>query len=277
MAVYAVLLPAGLAAQDDQIPDGWAFKGELTSVWSAGNEKSFTFGLGTKLTNKWGRNLFRLEAGGIRTEYTIITRRAVGTADLFDIVVDEDRQRTAEAYFVRSRYDRQLNDRFYVLGGLDWMRNTFAGVDSRFVLVAGAGTTWFDNARARFKTDYALTYTFEKDVIRNSLVDENFPGLRAGWEYWLKATESTEFESLVVTDLNLSETDDVAIDFTNSLIVSINSKLALKPSLQLLWRNQPALAAVDLFAPSGTPRDVVVTTPLEKLDTFFKLALVVTI
>lgn len=277
VAVWVLAWPGVAAAQDDEIPDGWSFKGELSSVWVAGNSRSFTFGAGAKLYNKWGRNLWRLEAGGIRTESTILTRRAVGSVTSYDVIVDEDKQKTAESYYARTRYDRELSDHFYLFGGLDWMRNTFAGIDSRFLLVVGAGNTWVDNTRTRFKTDYAVTYTFQTDVIENPDVETNFPGLRAGWEFWRQLTTSTEFESLLTVDMNLSETEDLRFDFTNSLEVSISSALALKPSLQLVWRNLPALTEVDLFASDGSPLDATVTTPLEKLDSFFRLALVVTL
>lgn len=42
-----------------------------------------------------------------------------------------------------------------------------------------------------------------------------------------------------------------------------------------MWRNQPSLIEVPLIAPNGSETGTVVTPPLEKLDTFFTLALVV--
>jgi hypothetical protein len=42
-----------------------------------------------------------------------------------------------------------------------------------------------------------------------------------------------------------------------------------------LWRNLPSYKEVDLFSPGGTPLDTKVLTQLEKVDYFFKLALVV--
>jgi hypothetical protein len=155
------------------------------------------------------------------------------------------------------------------------MRNTFAGIDSRIVLAAGAGNTWRDDEQARFRTNLAATWTFQTDVVENPALKRNFPGVRAGWEYWRKVTATTEFESRLVGDLNLDETEDVRADFTNSLAVAISSALALKPSLQVLWRNLPSLAAVPLFTSSGTPLNQTVLAPLEKTDLLFRMALVV--
>ena len=57
--------------------------------------------------------------------------------------------------------------------------------------------------------------------------------------------------------------------------MALSSRLALKPSLRLLWRNDPALKQVALFLPDGTETVQQVLVPLEKLDTYFTLALVV--
>ena len=76
-------------------------------------------------------------------------------------------------------------------------------------------------------------------------------------------------------DWNLDNTDDIRVDFENSLPISISSKLAFKPSLRLLWRNAPALTEVPLERPDGTDTGDKVFVPLEELDTIFTVALVV--
>lgn len=277
-SLLAVALLAGMGTGvwgQDEPTQGWTFKAELTSVLSGGNGEALTFGIGSVVENRRGPNYWRFEAGGIRTEATRITRRAVGTSSVYVVTEDEDREKTAEAYFARTRYDRRLSEHFFAFGGLDWLRNTFAGIDSRFLIAAGAGNTWIEREDTRFKTNYAVTYTFQSDVVENPFVKSNFPGVRAGWEYFRRATATTEFESIMVADMSVDETDDIRVDLTNSLNVAISSALALKPSLQVLWRNLPSYTEVDLFSPGGTPLDTKVLTPLEKVDYFFKLALVV--
>lgn len=275
VVIAALVAGSGPAAAQDAPPEGWSFRGELTTLWSQGNAEAFTFGLGGALQNRWGANLLRLDAGAIRTESTLTERRAVGTPQSYQLIEEENREKTAEAYFARARYDRSVSDHFFLFGGLDWLRNTFAGIDSRFLMALGAGNTWFDTDVSRFKTNYAATYTFQSDVVENPFVKTSFPGVQLGWEYWRQATSTTELQSVLVSDLNLNETDDVRIDFTNSMTVAVSSALALKPSLQILWRNLPALTEVELFSPSSAPLGSSVTTPLEKTDLLFRLALVV--
>jgi putative salt-induced outer membrane protein YdiY len=282
LVVPALLASAPASAQeegddDDPALTRWVFKGEFTSVLAQGNAESLTLGLGSTLRRRWDRDALRFEAGAVRAEATRFTRRAVGTPDAFDVEVDRDAETTAEVYFVRGRYDRDLNDRFFAFTGVDWLRNTPAGIESRFLLAVGGGNTWADRNNLRFSTSFAVTYTFQSDVVENPFLKTDFAGIRAGWEFFHQLTATTEFTSDLTADLNLDATDDMRADLTNAMTVDINDALALKPSLQILWRNQPSLTRVPLFTPGGTDTGDEVTTPLRKVDTFFRLALVLTL
>lgn len=277
IALVATFTPQIGHAQEPP-PDGWSFLGELTSVMSMGNAKAFTFGLGSTIERRDGPNLLKFETGGLRTESTIITRRAVGSASVYEVQVLENRETTAEAYNAGARFDRTVSERFFLYAGANWMRNTFSGIDSRTVLAAGAGNIWLDEEDSRLRTNYAITYSFQRDVVANPNVADRFGGARAGWEFWRRATATSVFESKLVADFNLDETDDIRADLVNSLTVSISDVIALKPSLQFLWRNLPALTSVQLYSPvDGSPLDIEVLTPLEKTDMLFRLALVVTL
>jgi hypothetical protein len=271
------MLHLGARAQDAGSPEDrdWSAAAELTGVWTAGNAESSTFGLNATVLRQWPQASLKLEGGGIRTETVRFTRHAIGIAGDFDVVEETDRQRTAESYYALARYDRELGSNLYVFGGLDWLRNTFAGISSRTVAAAGAGNLWINSDRTRLKTDAGLTYTIQEDVVENPGISSNFAGVRAGLDLWKFISSTTEFTSVVVVDLNLDETDDVRVDWTSSLPVAISSRLALKPSLRLLWRNQPSLAELPLVRPDGSSTGEVVTAPLEKTDVLFTLALVV--
>jgi hypothetical protein len=143
------------------------------------------------------------------------------------------------------------------------------------LIAAGVGNKWVDNDNVRFKTDYSFTYSFQKDVVENPITKTNFPGVRFAYDFWYNLTASTEFESIFIADWNLDNTKDARIDFTNSLPIKISEVFTLKPSLQLLWRNEPSLTAVDLFSSDGTSTGSTVLIPLKKLDSLFSLTLVV--
>jgi putative salt-induced outer membrane protein YdiY len=262
-------------AQEDGKDLGWAFEAELGSLWTGGNQETFSLAADGKLEYVWPVSRFRFELGGFTTESSLTTTTAVGTGqDNFQVFDETVTEKTAETYYSRARYDREVGSTFYVFGAGDWLRNTFAGIDSRFLVSAGGGNLWVDGDRVRFSTDYALTYTFEENVVGDPDPTSSFAGLRMAYELDWSLTESAAFESALTADLNLDNTDDIRIDWRSGLPIDISSVLALKPGIRLLWRNDPALEAVPLFdAPGGTQMGTVLT-PLEKLDTYFNVALV---
>ena len=275
---FLVLLaqPVSLAAQAEP-ETGWKFSGQLTGVWTSGNAESSTFGAGLTIRHKSSVSELKLEGGGIRTDASKTTRRAVGSPTAYRIEEEEIRETTAETYFTRARYDRIGTAGMVVFFGADVLRNTFAGIDSRVLMAAGAGKLWIDNETARFKMDVGVTYTFQDDIVNNPFLKSSFPGTRLTAELQRKMTSTTRLETMLVSDLNFSDTNDLRTDWTTALPVTVSTAISLKPAVQLLWRNQPALREVALFNEDGTAANAVVTQPFEKLDTLFTLALVVTL
>ncbi len=265
-----------IAQEEEEL--GWFFTAELSTVSTGGNQEIFTLGLSGTLAYRWARSQLKLEGGSVRSESSLKTRTAVGTSpDDFVLVEEKVTETTAAASYARTRYDYDVSERFFVFGGADWLRNTFAGIDSRFLLAAGAGNTWWDAERVRFKTDYGVTYTFQSNVVDNPFINNSFPGVRLAYDFWWKLTGPAKFESQLIVDWNLDNTDDIRLDFSNALPIAISETLALKPALRLLWFNDPALTEVPLETPAGDSTGENVLVPLEKLDSFFTLALVVTI
>jgi putative salt-induced outer membrane protein YdiY len=261
-----------VSAQEAPPPSPWSFEAELSIVNASGNQQSVTYGLATKLGYKLTKSVFGIEAGGLSQESTVKTLSASGDSANYTIDESKVTATTAEAYYARGRYDYNVSNKFFLLAGVDWMRNTFAGIDSRTLVGAGAGNTWRDDKKLRFKTTYSFTYTFQQDVVENPLFKTDFPGLRGAYEFWIKITPSTEFESRLTADFNLDNTDDIRVDFYNALPISVSSKIAFKPSLRLMWRNQPSLTQLPLVPGPGS-----VTVPLDKLDSFASVSLLVKI
>lgn len=270
LAAGAVGLARPAAAQDEK-ELGWFYTAELTFVLTAGNAEASTLGAGAGLRHVWQNAEFRLSGAGLRTESSTTTRTAVGTLSDFDVNEQSTSQTTAENYYVRSRFDRSLSSRFFVFGGAGWERNTFAGFDNRWGFVAGAGNSWVDGERTRFRTDYGGTLTIQDDIVGES---QTFGGLRFSADFWQQLTSTTQFLSALIVDENLKETDDLRGDWTNSLLISISETLAFRTSLQLLWDNLPSLTSVPLEFPAGTPTGESVFVPLDELDTRFTVALV---
>lgn len=266
---------AGSALAADPEPTGWYFDAELASVLTSGNSESSTVGFGGKLRRVWTRSELTFKGGATETQSSLLTRTAQGTEDDFTVLESKETTKTAELYFGRGWYQYNFSPKFFAFSGVDWLSNKFAGIDSRFLIALGAGNTWADSDRVKFSTHYSMTYTFEEEVVENPFVKSEFAGARLGYGLDWKLSNSTTFESDLVADWNLDNTEDVRLDWYNALPVSISETLQLKPALRIFWRNEPALATIPLVDGAGVPTDVTVATPLKEIDTIFTLALVV--
>lgn len=279
LAVIALMTPALASAQrsmaesGDRDP-GWYFEAELSGLMTAGNSESSTWGLSSTLERLWTKSLLKFEVGGTQTESSLITRTATGTEEEFEIREDKVTEKTAELFFARGRYGHLLSKKIYGFGGIDWLRNTFAGIDSRFLIGAGAGVLWADTEKVRFTTDASATYTFQEDVVSNPFTKHNFPGVRVAYDLWTQVSTTTEFTSTLFFDVNLDNTDDLRADWTNALPISISETLFFKPALRILWRNDPSLESIPL---EGSDPVINVLAPLDEIDTFASVSLVVKI
>lgn len=274
MVGLALTAPATDLAAQDEPESGWFYTAELSLLFTGGNSDAQTFGLGAGLRRVWETAELSLRAGGLRAETGTTKRTAVGSVDDFSLSEISVSELTAENYFLSSRFDKSLSDRFFLYAGAGWERNTFAGFERRFSVVGGLGNTWVDQGSTRFKTDYGVTFTSQDDVVDDPATSSTFGGLRVSTVFWRQITGSAAFESTLILDENLSQTDDLRGDFTNSLVVDISSALAFKTSLRLLFDNLPALTGVALEQPLGTPTGSTVLVPLNRLDTIFTIALV---
>jgi hypothetical protein len=268
------LVGGTVQAQDDE-DDKWYLTAELSTVSASGNTESMTYGLGSTIGFLFPHSEIKIEGGGVLSESNL-GLDYVSQADTTDLLKRDSLVRTAEAYYARGRYDFKFAKYFLALVGVDWLRNTFAGIDSRTLIGVGLGNTWKDSEKTKFRTNYSGTYTFQRDVVEDPFNKTEFPGIRLSYELWAQLTGAAEFESELRFDFNLDNSDDLRANWYNALPVSISSVLAFKPALAFLWRNQPSFATVPVLDATGTEVGTA-NVRLRKLDTFFTMALVVKI
>lgn len=272
-----VLVTAGVgtaSAQDDEKELGWSDTAELTAVITGGNSEASTLGFKNELTRAWESSDLAVGVGALRAESTVFTRTAVGVSPAsFQVTKDSVTALTAESYYARGQYDRELNARTFWYAGTGWERNTFAGVQNRYSWGGGVGNTWVDDDQSTFKTGYGVTYTLQEDVVETD-GNDTFGGLRLSYDYRRQLTASTEFTSLLVADENLKDTEDFRADLINAVAVSMSSQLALKVSWQLPYDNLPSLVGIPLTALGGGPIADIVFAELDSVDNLLTFALV---
>ena len=262
---------AGFAAEAAAKPDRWTDVAEFSFVATAGNSEASTLGFKNTLARAWEKSSFELKAGAVRGESTRTTRTVVAGPAISETSTTD---LTAENYVFNGRYDRKITERFFWYTGAGWDRNRFAGVDNRYSGVGGVGNIWLDADRVKFRTDYALSYTKQENVVEVAGADDSFLGARLSSKFLHKLGAVTTFGNDLVVDENLDETSDFRADMTNWVTVSMSARLALKVSLQWLYDNEPSFESIadpgDLLPPLGPTA----SAQLDDLDTIFTASLV---
>ncbi|HKB08394.1 MAG TPA: DUF481 domain-containing protein [Candidatus Polarisedimenticolia bacterium] len=259
-------------------PTAWSDAAEFSYVATSGNSESSTLGFKNTLGRKWDNSSFELKAAAIRAENTTITRTAVGLSPAsFIVIEDKDTALSAESYLLAGRFDRKVSERVFWFGGAGWSRNRFSGIENRYEAAAGVGNIWVSSERAKFRTDYALSYTKEEDVVEAPDVKKTFGGFRFSSKYEQKIGTGTTYVNETIIDENLNDTSDLRATMLNSVAVAMSKRLALKVSLQWLYDHQPAFRQIDLLdaPPPGGVKIGTVLDQLDTLDTIFTTSLVV--
>ncbi|TVP59712.1 MAG: DUF481 domain-containing protein [Gemmatimonadales bacterium] len=269
-----LLTAPALDAQDSGVQ--WRNTAELTYLVSGGNSISSTLGVRNTLRRTGERGQLRLDFSTIRTDATRIERSAVGSANDFEVVEEEETVRTAERYNAQARYDRPLTERIFTYGSAGWERNAFAGFTSRTILSTGAGAQWSRDDAWEIKLAGGLTYTVQDDVTPDPDRDRSFAGLRSTLDYEHRLSSGTGLEVTWVVDANAQDWGDVRGDLSQAVSASLTDRLALKTTLQLLVDNQPPVQSIPLLTPDGESTGERVLTPLGRVDRVLSVALVIT-
>ena len=270
----AVLLFTGFAAgtpllAEDPPKDAWSDVAEFSYVATAGNSQVNTLGFKNLLKRTWDKATFEMKAGGVRSESTTRSWTVLTTGEIDE---QSTTNLTAENYYLNGRYDREITKRFFWYGGAGWERNRLAGLDSRYWGAGGVGNIWMDTDTIKFRTDYSLTYTMQKDVVQAPDTKDNFLGARFAWVYSHKFGANTTYGNDFVLDENLDDTSDFRGDMTNWVAVAMSDKLALKVGLQWLYDHVPAYVEANDPGPYTAGPDLV---ELDTLDSIFTASLVV--
>lgn len=281
LVVIGLAAPGSARAEEPEL--GWKDVAELSLVVTNGNSETETLGFKNTLVHRWENALFTFNAGAVRSDSDVVRgAEADGTnpANPGNNIRITEEETTAEQYFANGRYDRDITERFFWNAGAGWDRNRPAGIENRYIAAAGVGNTWVEGDRAVYMTAYAVTYTDQEDVIEEEDKDDSFMGFRFTSDYRLKIGDRTKYLNLLVFDTNQDESDDLRADWLNSVAVSINSRFALKVSLQILWDNLPSLEELDEVMRDPATGDLVATgntlfVELDRVDSIFTTSLVV--
>lgn len=271
VASIAVVAPASAQAPAAAPRLGASNSTDLGLVVATGNSRSTSVGLRNLYLYRWPIAELRWEGGWLRVASRNGDRYAVGTPGDFD-VVEPGTSLDSQRLFSKLRYQYQLSPRTDWFGNFDAARDEPANLLRQFVLAGGLGTTWRKTDRAVFRTAYGVTYTDEDLAVEG---DHRFAGYRLYYGLKAPVATSSTFESELTADGSFDTGNDIRSDWLNSIGVAMNSKLALKTSVRLLFRNLPALQILQLQSPAANPVGTV-DVPKDQVDTNITTSLVIT-
>lgn len=235
--LLALLVLAGSCFSQDENKRKWSDEAEFSFVDTAGNTDVLTLAF---------KNLFT---------YTF-SEKINASWKIGALYGTSDGETNAESYFTDLRLNYNVSERFYVSIGGGWLKDEFAGFNSRYYLGPTAGYKILIGPRHFLNAEGGVDYVRENYVTDTQ---DSFAGGRAGGHYELAITETSKFTQQVTFMIDFENSDKYYVHSVTAIISALNNYLSLKGSYEVKFNNRP------------------IPDTLEKTDTVLALALVVNI
>jgi putative salt-induced outer membrane protein len=202
---------------------------EFSFVGTTGNSPTQTIGLGGQLI--------------VRPSHWVVTNRAT-------FVRNESKGTLkAQSLLYVFRSERTLNTRTAMFGEYDYLRDEFAGVRHRHVLLGGVSVKFVDQARQLFYADAGLGYLDERRVQHDDVTRSTF-AFGAGYRLKFSATaELTE-------DVRSTGSFDAGREWRLSQAASVSARLTRLLSLKVSHSVRYTSAPVAGFESTDTTTSI---------------------
>lgn len=149
---------------------------------------------------------------------------------------EKDGVKTAERVFGRARGERALSERWGVFLGASAEKDTFAGLDLRGTLEAGAAYRLLAGPEHELAFDAGATLTREE---RTSGVNDDFVGALAGLTYAWVPMEGVKVSERLLVYPNLDESSDWRLVSEAALQAALSRRFSLKIGLAVRYDHEP--------------------------------------
>jgi putative salt-induced outer membrane protein YdiY len=228
-AISLLVMPSAFGREEEEPeeqekPLEYHSQTSLSLVLTRGNNKNFSFSFDTNQTLKIQEaNIFELKGRFINSE--------------------SNGEKKSEVYYSHLKYDRKIGKRAYLLSFFRHERNRLAGYNYRLALSLGGGTAWIQNENIEFSSEVAFGWNNEKNTARLSGGENtnkaSFISSIITNTVNYHVSDTAQFSLQEVLFLNLEEKKDFRLNSYLSLTASINSHLALKSSIQVVYEHLP--------------------------------------
>lgn len=195
--------------------------GEISSLITNGNTKNQTTGLAFDITYRpdpWLVNL--------KSKYLTTISQEIQTQETFE---------------VSGRGGRKLAEALDTFIEHTYLKNRFAGIDTRMITSAGLGYFWLQNDLQTLRTEAALGYTNEDRIPPQNVA---FMSGLVGLIYKYKLSPTADIGHETKYQPNFKNGDDWRLTTETSLSAAINSTLSSKVAWKYEHVNLPPLGKV---------------------------------
>ncbi len=203
--VAALAAPISLMAQAPEEPESpWSGKAKLGYLATSGNTENSTLNSGFEIgykTGKWA-HLFNVAA----------------------INASENEVTTAEAYDAGWKSERNLSDRDFLFGRLDWRKDRFGGYDTQMSETVGYGRRLIDMDKHKLNAEIGAGVR-QSELRDGTKEDETI--FRAGMDYKWLFSETANFSQGLVAE---SGSKNTYLESVTALSAQLVGNLALVAS-----------------------------------------------
>ncbi len=258
---------------DAQPARGWTNATELSLLVATGNAQAESLGFRNVYEYRWSDATLTWETGWVRAASLDGDRVAVAEPGGGIEVVDPQSTIDSQRVYSKLGFRNEISGPHFWFANYDSVRDEPSNIQRQFVGAGGFGTEWANRNGLRFRTEYGVSVTSEALDLEGGTV---FGGYRLAYAMTAGVTRTLTLDSELTFDGSFDQRDDVRSDSLNGVTVSLSSWIALRSSIRLIFRNVPALEAIDLVPRLRDAVIGIVAIPKGKLDTSFTTSLVVT-
>ena len=199
-----VLAAPALAAEEEEYKSPWAGKALLGYLATSGNTDNSNLNSAFEISytrNDW---MHRFKASAISAT--------------------EDEATTAEAYEAGWKSERNLSERNYLFGQLDWRKDRFSGYDTQFSQTVGYGRRLIDQEKHQLHAEIGAGAR-QSDLADGT--EESEMVLRGGLDYTWKLSETAAFAQILTVE---SGSENTYTESVTKLSAALVGNLALVAS-----------------------------------------------
>ena len=223
VTLIVLAAPVSLMAQDAEPESPWSGKATLGYLATSGNTENSTLNTGFEVgfaTGDWA-HLFKASA----------------------VNAAENEETTAEAYNAGWKSERNLTDKDFLFGRLDWRKDRFGGFDTQFSQTVGYGRRLIDTDKHKLNAELGAGARQSETQLG---VTEDETIYRGGLNYKWLISETSEFRQDLTAE---GGEDNTYVESVSALSAKLIGNVALVASFTVKHNTdvEPTLEKTDTY------------------------------